>query len=377
MTARHIGIILHDFSTGGSERIAIRLGNAWAKAGRRVTLYCGTEAGALRPLVGAQVEIACCDPPIARSLMSRVTLGLRLSQVIRNDQPDVIFVPGNYHLLVVAVLARLRFAKRPLFICKLSNPVRSHSSPGVVMRLGEWFTRVALAPVSAFTAMSPALREQALEVFPYHPIYDLAEPILDDDLSPLTVAVRSDQPATIVCAGRLAPQKDFALALRAFSKIDPALKVRLVIYGEGPLLGSLTALAAELKISEQVSFAGYVSDLRPYLAGAKLFLMTSAFEGYPAVLIEALAAGVPVVTTDCTPAISEIIGSDALGVIVSSRDPQSIAVAIEARLAARDANGDVRIAATQKHMMGTAAQAYLDCFDTAGRAATLGSSHES
>ena len=377
MTARHIGIIVHDFSTGGSERIAIRLGNTWAKAGRRVTIYCGTEVGALRSLVGAQVELVCCDPPIKRSLMSRVRLGLRLSHAIKNDRPDVIFMPGNYHLLVVAVLARLHYTKRPLFICKLSNPVRSHSSPGVVVRLSEWFTRIAMAPVSAFTAMSPALREQAVKVFPNHPIFDLAEPILDDDLLPLDATLHADKAATIVCAGRLAPQKDFALALRAFSTMDPALNVKLVIYGEGPLFESLTALAAELKISERVSFAGYVSDLRPYLAEAKLFLMTSIFEGYPAVLIEALAAGVPVVTTDCTPAMREIISSIALGHIVKSRDPQKIALAIETRLKVHDASREVRIAATQKHAIKAAAQAYLDCFDTLGRAATSGSSQES
>lgn len=363
MTARHIAIILHDFSTGGSERIAIRLGNAWARAGRRVTIYCGTEVGALRSLVGAQVELACCDPPIIRSPMSRVRLGLRLSHAIKNDRPDVIFMPGNYHLLVVAVLARLRFAKRPLFICKLSNPLRSQSRRGILVRLSEWFTRRALAPVCAFTAMSPALRDQAVEVFPNHPIFDLAEPILDDDLSPLASPLHTDRPATIVCAGRLAPQKDFALALAAFARVNPVHDVELMIYGEGPLLDDLTSLAGTLGISERVHFAGYVPDLRPHLARAKLFLMTSHFEGYPAVLIEALAAGVPIVTTDCTPAIAEIVTSSSLGAIVSSRDPSAIALAIEARLDAHSGNSDFLIASTDRHRMAIASQAYLDCFD--------------
>lgn len=377
MLAHHIGIILHDFSTGGSERIAIRLANAWAKSGRRVTIYCGIEEGALRSLVSTDVIVRCCDPPIARSLTSRLFLGLRLAEPIRKDQPDVIFVPGNYHLAVVAVLARLRFAKRPLFICKLSNPVRSNDSPSTAERIGEWLTRRALAPVSAFTAMSPALREQALHVFTHHPIYDLAEPVLDDDLAPLGDPECGGSPARIICAGRLAPQKDFALALRAFSKIDPTLHGELLIYGEGPLLGDLNALAIELGLSKRVKFAGYVRDLRPCLAGAKLVLMTSAFEGYPAVLIEALAAGIPVVSTNCSPAIVEIIASDDLGDIISSRDPQVIASAIEGRLMAVDTQGELRIAATQKHLMAIASKAYLDCFDTLNLAAISGSYRES
>lgn len=377
MTAQHIGIILHDFSTGGSERIAIRLGNAWAKAGRRVTLYCGTENGALRALVSGDVAVSCCDPPIERGLVSRVRLALRLARSIRADQPDIVFVPGNYHLLVVAVLARFRFAKRPLFVCKLSNPVRSRHDPGLMTKVGEWLTRWALAPVTAFTAMSPALRAQALCVFTQHPIYDFAEPVLDDDLPSLTVVSHGDEPAKIICAGRLAPQKDFALALTAFSLIDPAHEARLVIYGEGLLQSDLTALANDLGISARVHFAGYVRDLRPHLAGAKLFLMTSQFEGYPAVLIEALAAGVPIVTTDCSPAIAEIVSSSQLGEVVSMRDPRMIAAAIERRLSADPPNRDFLIASTELHRMAKASRAYLDRFDALTDAAISSSSRQS
>src|SRR3546814_20035076 len=60
--ARHIAIILHDFSTGGSERIAIRLANRWVQMGRRVSLYCGTEQGQARALVGPGVAVRCCSP---------------------------------------------------------------------------------------------------------------------------------------------------------------------------------------------------------------------------------------------------------------------------------------------------------------------------
>ncbi len=377
MITQHIGIILHDFSTGGSERIAIRLANAWAKAGRRVTLYCGTENGALRSLVSGDVVVSCCDPHIERSPTSRVMLALRVARSIRADQPDVVFIPGNYHLLVVAVLARLRFAKRPLFVCKLSNPVRSKPNPGLTTKVAEWFTRLALAPVNAFTAMSPALRAEAVDVFTAHPIYDLAEPVLDDDLLALTMDLQSGEPTRIICAGRLAPQKDFALALSAFAKIDPAHDVELVVYGEGPLLGKLTVLAETLGISERVHFAGYVRDLRPHLAGAKLFLMTSRFEGYPAVLIEALAAGIPIVTTDCSPAITEIVTSPLLGAVVSSHDPNAIALAIEARLAKDNGDSDFLIASTARHRMANASQAYLDCFDALGLAAISGSSDQS
>lgn len=372
MAAQKIGVILHDFSTGGSERIAIRLANAWAEAGRRVTLYCGTQSGALRGLVGDGVSVCCCDPPIERSIVSRFRFGLRLAALLRADQPDVIFSPGNYHLLIVALLSRLRFAKRPIFICKLSNPVRSQSSAHPLSAVGEMIMRWACARVDAFTAMSPALRRQARAVFTRQPIFDLAEPILDDELPPLPVDARTEESMRIVCAGRLAPQKNFALALESFARIDRAVNAQLVIYGEGPLLSELSALAHRLEIAERVHFAGYVRDIRPHLIGARLFLMTSRFEGYPAVLIEALAAGVPIVTTNCSPAIAEIVNSPILGLVATSVDPCHIASLIEARLASGPVDQMPLVASTQRHLMKTASQAYLECFDALTRAASAG-----
>lgn len=120
--AQHIAIILHDFSTGGSERIAIRLANRWAEMGRRVTIICGTEKGAARALVGAGVAVRSCSPETVRSPWSRAQLGWRMARLVRAERPDIIFSPGNFHLIILAFLARQRFPKRPVFVSKLSNP---------------------------------------------------------------------------------------------------------------------------------------------------------------------------------------------------------------------------------------------------------------
>ena len=168
---------------------------------------------------------------------------------------------------------------------------------------------------------------------------------------------------TIICAGRLAPQKDFALALAAFAQVDPALDAKLLILGEGPLRGELEAQAASLGIADRVEFRGYVPDIGPALATARLYLMTSQFEGYPAVLVEALAAGLPVVTTDCSPAIREIISGDAHGVVCPTRNPHDIARLLEAALRAPPPDRARLAASTDRHRMGTVSRAYLSMFD--------------
>lgn len=361
--ARHIAVILHDFSTGGSERIAIRLANRWAAMGRRVSIICGTEDGAARALVERGVAVRPCSPITSRSPWSRAQLGWRMARVIREETPDIIFSPGNFHLIILAFLARQRFAKRPIFVNKLSNPIRRAGFRPYADRIADAAIRVAAAPADALVAMSPSLLEEARSVFPRHALAEIAEPILDDDVIALHSRAGLEPAPLILCAARLAPQKDLLTAIRAFAELPSSLKARLLILGEGPLRGRLEREAKRLGVAARVEMPGHVPDIRPYLARADLYLMSSHYEGYPAVLVEAIAAGVPIVTTDCSLALPEIFRSSELGCIVRQREPEAIAAAIVARLhrsppsplAARDV--------TDRHKLGVSAANYLSLFD--------------
>lgn len=363
MAADHIALIQHDFSTGGSERIAIRLANRWAASGRRVTLICGTEQGAARTLVGTGVVVIACTPQTVRSPWSRMQLGWRMAVVVRELAPDIIFSPGNFHLIILAFLARRRFARRPVFVSKLSNPVRRAGLRKRLETLADVAIRRAAAPVDVLVAMSPSLEREAKAVFGGKTIVKIAEPILEDDSRRPERTGGDDRTPLIMCAGRLAPQKDFITALRAFALVAACSEAHLLILGEGPLRRTLEREAQRLGIADRVSMPGHVGDISQYLARADLYLMTSRYEGYPAVLIEAMAAGVPIVTTDCSLAIPEIMASPALGRVVMSRDPAAIAAVILAQLGRP--MPDARSAETivDGHRIGASAAAYLALFD--------------
>lgn len=366
MAAAHIGIVLHDFSSGGSERIAIRLGNAWAASGRRVTLFCGSEDGVLRALVGPMVAVVCVRPETRRSAISRLLLAIRLNRVLASAKVDVLFAPGNYHLLVCALLGRMN-RHLPL-VCKLSNPVRPNRAMSKLERMFERGVALAAAPIDTLIAMSAMLHDEARLAFPGAVIETIAEPVLNDDFAANTIRGPAKS-KTILCAGRLAAQKDFGLALAAFAQLDPALGFELKLLGTGPLKAELLAKAEQLGIASRVDFAGYVPDIASNLKQSRLFLMTSQFEGYPAVLIEALAAGVPVVTTKCSPAIAEVIPARNFGEIVDSRDPAEIAKAI-LRVASLDPpGGDTLVQHLEKHAMSSVALQYLAVFDRLKRSA--------
>lgn len=137
----------------------------------------------------------------------------------------------------------------------------------------------------------------------------------------------------IISIGRLVHQKGFDDLLRAFAlvtKRHPELK--LVILGTGPLENELKQLSNELGIGSNTYFLGFRPDPRPYLSRADVFVLSSRFEGFGNVLVEALAVGTSVVSTDCDYGPSEILNNGEFGRLVKVGDAAALAEAIEANL---------------------------------------------
>ena len=141
-------------------------------------------------------------------------------------------------------------------------------------------------------------------------------------------------PDVIVAVGRLVRQKDFATLLRAFARSAAARDARLMILGEGPERPVLERLAAELGIADRVAMPGFVPHPYAFLGHARLYVMSSEWEGLPTALIEALAVGVPIVSTDCPSGPREILRDGAYGRLVPVADPDALAAALSDALAA-------------------------------------------
>jgi glycosyltransferase involved in cell wall biosynthesis len=124
----------------------------------------------------------------------------------------------------------------------------------------------------------------------------------------------------IVGAGRLNAQKNFPLLLRAFAELRAARPARLLILGEGRERAQLEALVQALGIGADVAFTGYLRNPYAVFARAALFVLSSDLEGLPAVLIEALACGCPVVSTDCPSGPAEILEGGRYGLLVPVGD---------------------------------------------------------
>jgi glycosyltransferase involved in cell wall biosynthesis len=136
----------------------------------------------------------------------------------------------------------------------------------------------------------------------------------------------------ILTVGKLKEEKDQQLLVRAFAQLKGVPNARLMIAGDGPLLEPLQALVRELGIAERVVFPGYVADPWPLYASADLFVLPSREESFGNVLVEALHAGLPIVSTRNTGAF-EILDGGRFGALVDKADAEAFANAIEEALA--------------------------------------------
>jgi glycosyltransferase involved in cell wall biosynthesis len=152
-----------------------------------------------------------------------------------------------------------------------------------------------------------------------------ADPIDDPWLAP-------DGPPVILGVGRLVEQKDFPTLVRAFARLRARRSARLLILGEGPERAALERLVAELGVAADVRLRGRVPGAPAFMARAAVFVLSSAWEGFGRVLVEALAMGCPVVSTDCPSGPREILENGLYGPLVPVGDDAALAAAIESVL---------------------------------------------
>lgn len=189
---------------------------------------------------------------------------------------------------------------------------------------------------AAVVTLSAGLREHLVVDFgvPRERIHVIPNPLPDGPVGDGRRAPRHThgEPPLLVACGRLEPQKDHRTLLAAFARAAAREPLRLAILGDGPLRADLQAEAKRLGIADRVEFAGYVSDPSEWMRRADLVVLSSRWEGFPNVLLEALAQGCRVVSTDASDAIGELLGDGRFGRLCPVGDEAALAEAILASL---------------------------------------------
>lgn len=358
-----IAVPIHSFEPGGVERVALNLCAAWQAAGEDVTVVLGRKEGAMAAPPG--LHYAEEPEPVPTAAFETLWMIRVLRRYLAHGKADVVFASGNTYG-IVAVAMKLLLGKRcPPTALKLSNDLYRKDMIAPYRAAYHWWLRVQGRRLDHFIGMAQPMREEIARFMQVSPdrITIIEDPSLEErQFAALTSLPRDcalPRKPHFLAIGRLAPQKNFPLLLRAFARLDdPA--ARLTVVGEGPERARLERLASDLGIADRLDLPGHC-DPAPYLAAASAYVMSSDYEGVPAVIIEALAAGLPIAATRCSVSMPALLGDGTFGHLVDVGDEAGLARAMAQVLAMPFDPAKAR-ASVELYRIGRAADAYRQLF---------------
>jgi glycosyltransferase involved in cell wall biosynthesis len=365
---QRIALVFEDFAGGGVQRSMLRTADELVGRGFAVDLVVGRAAGPLLSEVPPQARVvelerssrwrlragayAVADRTIFESLVrsKKARKSTRylpaLIRHFRSRRPNAVLAATTRYNLMVLWARRLAGLAASVIVSQRDQSSDPTLSPGL-LRCGHPATliRRSYVQADAIVAVSNGVADDLATCagIPRSRITTVYNPVVGPDL--LAKAQHSldhpwfapGAPPVILGVGRPVPQKDFATLIRAFVRVRVQRPVRLLILGEpeeshAEYARKLRALPKELDVAEDVSFSGFVVNPFAYMARAAVFVLSSVHEGLPGALIQALACGCPVVSTDCPFGPAEILDGGRFGAIVPIADDRAMAAAIVAAL---------------------------------------------
>ncbi|UVC18110.1 glycosyltransferase [Mesorhizobium onobrychidis] len=333
--AKRIVFHIASLRGGGAERVFVLMANELASRGHDVTLFTWNAEGPNAALRSPAVHMVDFDLPIRGEGYGKwETLKgiVRSARLFSRLGPHAVYSAPEFANLVVALallLARSRARFFPSFHAAASLP-----SSSLGARIAVWLSALVAARATKAIAVSVGVGRdiaarglQSKVVVINNPLPPVAALQQDSYAWQAKLATMGDGPV-IATAGRLVPVKDHRTLLQAFAILRAGRRVRLVIFGEGPLAAELRTYAQETGIGADVLFAGYVNDPAACYGAADLFVLSSTSEGFGNVLVEAMAAGIPVVSTDAPHGPREILGDGRFGALVPVGDAAALAKAM-------------------------------------------------
>lgn len=327
-----IAIFLPSLNGGGAERVMVTLANSMAARGFHVDLVLAVAQGPYLKDVSESVRVV--DLQAGRVIKAL----LPLVHYLRRERP-VAMLSAMGHANVVALLAR-KLARVPVRVVVSERGLISGEraiARGAAALFSFRLIPMLYSGADAICTVSKAASHDlaAFASLPLQRVHTLYNPF---DLARIEQRAtepfdhpwfQPGQPPVVLAIGRLNEAKDFPVLIRAFAQLRRQRVARLVILGEGELRPALEAQLAQLGLdADAVQLPGFMANPYAWLARCSLFALSSRREGLPGVLIEAMACGVPVVSTDCPSGPDEILEGGRWGRLVPVGDANALAQAM-------------------------------------------------
>lgn len=327
---RDIAFLIPTLDIGGAERVIVTLANEFVRKGYPTRVICGRAQGRLVADLSADVSLVDLDASRFRYAL------LPLMRHLRNCPPRVLLAMLTQSNLTALAASRFTRSHIRVILSERSSITGTRSTPEA------WWQ----PPVSLFLGLTyrkadgiivPSgvlARELADISVPPDIVHVVPNPI---DIEQVKAAANSppEHPwfedgliPVITAVGRLTPSKDLTTLVRAFAIFRRSVEARLAIIGEGPERTRIEACIRAQGLGADVALLGALRNPYSYMARSAVVASSSVVEGFPNVLVEALALGVPVVATDCPTGPSEILRDGEFGELVAPNDPAALALGI-------------------------------------------------
>lgn len=326
-----IGIVIYSLAGAGAERVSVNLAHEFATAGHAVDFVLAQGDGELMSEVPAGAGVGVAKSAGARGWRASIR------EYVTKQKPDVLLA-----MMEGAGVLSIQAAKRtsvPVYVVSHIHFSRHcRHAPRWKERwlmplAARWYLRRAAGVIGVSRGVADDIRKAAgLRGERVHTIYNpiltkgfyekAAEPVDHPWLAP------DRNWLTVVTVGRLTEQKDHDTLLRAIDRIKRERPVRLLVLGQGERLEALQELVRELGIGNIVEFAGFDPNPYRYIAAADVFALSSRWEGFGNVLVEALACGAKVVSTNCPSGPAEVLTEGKYGELVQVGSCDGLAKAI-------------------------------------------------
>ena len=330
MGQRPIALFMPSLHGGGAERVMLDIAAGLVERDIPVDLVLVRASGHYQEIVPESVRLI--DLNSHRTAASL----LKLIAYLRRERPKAL-MSTLVHANVIALSAKFLLRGRPRVVTRIANTYGEELAGGSFKhRLALRMLKVMLPMADGIVCVSEGVADDLRMAAPASAdgIETIYNPVVSPSLTekakePLNHPWFDDGgPPVILAAGRLTRVKDHATLLRAFAMVIESRPARLIVLGEGPERDNLLWMAESHGLAQQVDLPGFMINPFAYMARASVFVLSSRHEGFPNVLVQAMACGTPVVSTDCRSGPREILENGKWGRLVPVGGWRSMADAI-------------------------------------------------
>lgn len=337
-----IALFIPSLGGGGAERVMLILANTLAEKGYSVDLILVKAKGSFLKDISKNVRIINLNS--SRTLFSIMPL----VNYLKREKPKVVMSAMHYVNVVLLISKKISKVRFKLVVSEHSTLSFSLADSSFTNILLKKLMRQMYPHADEIIAVSQGVADDLIKVLELKNkvVHVIHNPVVTKELllkkeEPIDHSwIKNNQPF-ILGVGRMTKAKNFDLLINAFAKVEREIPAHLVILGTGELESELKELIYSLGLQDKVHMLGFVGNPYSWMKKAELFILSSSWEGFGNVLVEAMACGTPVISTNCPSGPAEILENGKLGTLVPVDDIDEMANAIKDIFAHADKDNNI------------------------------------